>query len=147
MLLIQLVSFHNLIHIQLHAQTRLRRYLHHATFDFKRLFSQALIAFLPDPVGIDSGNFARRRRRNMSKHRQRNIKVVVRVRAPGQPKLMTHLRNADRTLHSPEVRIRQRDIHGLQRQRMSHLTPVGGDHVGGGRQTGSTTEFRHDFTA
>ena len=146
MLLVQLMRFHDLIHIQLHAQTRFCRNLHHAAFDFKRLFGQALVAFLPDPVGVDSGYFTRSRRRDMRKHRQRNIKVIVRVRSPGQPELMAHLRHTDRTLHSPEVRVRQWDIHRLQRQRMPHLTPVGGDHVGGGRQTGGAAELRHHFT-
>ena len=146
MLLIQLMRFHHLIHIQLHAQARFRRNLHHTALDCKRFFGQSLVTFLPDPMGIDSGNFPRRRRRDMSKHRQRNIKVVVRVRAPGQPELMAHLRHANRTLHRPEVRIRQRDIHGLQRQGMPHLTPVGSDHIGRRRQPGSSTEFRHHFT-
>jgi len=59
---------------------------------------------------------------------------------------MAHLRHAYGTLHSPKMRIRQRNINGLQRQRMPHLTPVGRDHIGRRRQSGSATEFCHHFT-
>ena len=60
---------------------------------------------------------------------------------------MTHLRHTYRTLHRPEMRIRKRDINGLQRERMAHLPPVGGDHIGGGRQARRATELRHHFAA
>jgi hypothetical protein len=30
---------------------------------------------------------------------------------------------------------------------MAHLTPVGGDHIGGGRQAGGAAELRHHFAA
>ena len=79
--LVQLMSFHYPIHIELHAQTRFRRYLYHPAFNFKGLFGQTLVTLLPDPVGVDGGNFTRRCRRHVGKHRQRDIKVVVRVRA------------------------------------------------------------------
>lgn len=58
MFLIQFVGFHHLIHIQLNAQTRCGWHLHHASFDLKRLSGQTLISFLPDPVGINSGDRA-----------------------------------------------------------------------------------------
>ena len=60
---------------------------------------------------------------------------------------MAHLRHANRSLHGPEVRVRQRDIHRLQGERMAHLPPVGGDHIGGGRQARRATELRHHFAA
>ena len=59
---------------------------------------------------------------------------------------MTHLRHTYRTLHRPEMRIRKRDINGLQRERMAHLPPVGGDHIGCGRQASCATELCHHFT-
>ena len=45
--LVKLMRFHDLVHIQLNAQPRRSRNLHHAAFDFKRLFGQALVALLP----------------------------------------------------------------------------------------------------
>ncbi len=45
------------------------------------------------------------------------------------------------------MRVSQRDVHGLQGQGVPHLTPVGGDHIGRGRQTGGTAELRHHFTS
>lgn len=59
---------------------------------------------------------------------------------------MAHLRHTYRTLHCPEMRIRQRDINGLQGERMAHLPPVGGDHIGCSRQTCRATELCHHFT-
>ena len=82
MFLIQLVGFHHLIHIQLNAQTRRGWHLHHAFFDLKRLSGQTLITFLPDPVSIDSGDRARCSSGHVGEHRQRDIKVVIGVRAP-----------------------------------------------------------------
>ena len=60
---------------------------------------------------------------------------------------MAHLRHANRALHRPEVRVCQRNIHRLQRERVPHLAPVGRDHVGGGWQPGGATELRHHFTS
>ena len=145
--LVQLMRFHDLVHIQLYAQTRRSRNLYHTAFDFKRLFGQALVALLPDPVGVDGGNVARRGSRHVGEHRQRDVEVVVGVRAPGQAELMAHLRHANRALHRPEVRVCQRNVHRLQRERVPHLTPVGRDHVGGGWQPGGATELRHHFTS
>ncbi|MNN30519.1 hypothetical protein D3C81_1441690 [compost metagenome] len=59
---------------------------------------------------------------------------------------MAHLRHAHRTLHRPEVRVGQGNIDRLQLDRMAHLPPVGGDHVGRGFQTRGATEFGHDFS-
>ena len=60
---------------------------------------------------------------------------------------MAHLRHAHGTLHGPEVRVGQRDIHRLQLDRMPHFTPVGGDHVGGGFQAGGAAKLCHHFAA
>ena len=50
-------------------------------------------------------------------HRQRDVEVVVGVGAPCQAELMAHLRHANRALHRPEVRVCQRNVHRLQRER------------------------------
>ncbi len=88
-------------------------------------------------VGIDRGVICRRRRGNMGKHRQRNIKVVAGVRALVSTELMTHLRHAYRALACPEVRVRQRGISTdcSFYQRMPHLTLAsrGRYHIGGRR--------------
>ncbi len=68
------------------------------------------------------------------------VQIEVQIRDTGigiperdQSRLFQAFRHAYRALHSPEVRVRQRDIDGLQRQRMPHLTPVGRYHIGGRR--------------
>ncbi len=45
------------------------------------------------------------------------------------------------------MRVGQRNIDRLQRQRMRHLAPVGGNHVGRRRQTGRTAELGHHLAA
>src|SRR5262249_37602958 len=58
--------------------------------DLERVFSQAL-AVLPDPVRVDCRDFAGRSGSDVSKHRKRNIELVVRMCAPGQAPIATHL--------------------------------------------------------
>ena len=70
-------------------------------------------------------------------------KSVVRVRAPGQARVAAGLGDAHGAGHGPEVRVRQRDVHRLQRQRVRELPPVGRDHVGRRRQSRRTAELRH----
>ena len=88
------MGFMDLIPVNLHAQPRRIRYGNLAIDDFQRIFRQAGFPFLPNPVGVDGGRVTRRRRANVGKHRQRNIKVVVRVTAPGQPPVIAQLRHA-----------------------------------------------------
>lgn len=45
------------------------------------------------------------------------------------------------------MRVRQRDVDGIEHHRMAHFTPVGGDHIGGDRQPGGTTELGHHLPA
>jgi hypothetical protein len=45
------------------------------------------------------------------------------------------------------VRVGQRDVHALQRQRVRQLPPVGGDHVGGRGQAGGAAELGHHLAA
>ena len=106
-----------------------------------------LLAVLPDPVGVDRGDLARRGRRHMREHRQRDVEMVVGMRAPGQAVVAAGLRHAHRALHGPEMRIGQRDVDRAQAQAMRELPPVGRDHVGRGRQAGGAAELRHDLAA
>ncbi len=55
----------------------------------------------------------------MREHGQRHVEVVVRMRAPGQAPVAAGLRHAHRAGHGPEVRVGQRDVDRLQRQRMA----------------------------
>ena len=72
--------------------------------------------------------------------------MVVGMCTPGPAPFTAHLRNAHRTLHGPEMRVSQRNIHGLQHDGMPHLPPVCINHVGCCRQTCRPAEFAHDFT-
>ena len=113
--------------------------------DLERLFRQTFLILLPDPMRVQCGDLPRRGGSDMGEHGQRDIEMIVGVRAPGQPPFMAHLCDANRALHGPEVRIGQRDIHGMQPDRMPHLAPIRGDHVGGRREPGRPSEFGHYF--
>ena len=54
-------------------------------FNFQRIFRQAGLTLLPNPVCVDSGWVTRCRRANVGKHRQRNIEMVIGVTTPGEP--------------------------------------------------------------
>ncbi len=117
-----------------------------SVFNLQRIFGQTTIALLPNPVGIDSGRITRCRRAHMGKHRQRDIKVVIRMAAPGQPPVVAKLRHADCTGKRPEVRIGKWNIYRIEHHRMTHFAPVGGDHVGRDGQAGRPSKLRHHFT-
>lgn len=59
---------------------------------------------------------------------------------------MVYLRYTYRILYCLEMRIRQRDINGLQGERMVYLSLVGGDYIGCSRQICRATEFCYYFT-
>ncbi len=84
---------------------------------------------------------------HMGEHGQGDVEVVVGVRAPGQAPVAAGLAHAHRAGHGPEMRVGQRNIDGLQRQRMGHLAPVGGNHVGGRGQAGGAAELGHHLAA
>ena len=136
----------HLHHVQLHTQAWLLGHLHVAAFDLQWLLGQAL-AVLPYPVRVNGGDLARRGCAHMREHGQRDVEVVVGMGAPGQAKRLAQLRHTHRAGHGPEMRVGQRNVDRLQRQAVRHLAPVGGDHVGGGRQTSGAAEFGHHFAA
>ncbi|RMW13823.1 hypothetical protein ALP03_00918 [Pseudomonas amygdali pv. tabaci] len=138
------MSLGQLVHVQLDAQPRLLGHIDLTADNLQRGLGQAL-AVLPDPVGINRRDVARCRSGNVGEHRQRNIEMVVGMRAPGQTPFVAHLRHTYRALHGPEVRISQWNVHRLQLNGMAHFPPVGGDHVGGSLQPGSAPELGHDF--
>src|SRR5260370_22825950 len=100
--------------------------------DLQRFFGKRL-AVLPDPVRIDRRDLARRGGADMGEHGKRDIKMIVGMRAPGQPIVAAGLRHAYRALHGPEMRIGEWDVDRSEPQRMAELAPVGRDHVGRGR--------------
>ncbi len=53
------------------------RHLYQPAFDLKRFFGQTLIAFLPDPVRINSSNFTRCSSGYMGKHRREISKWLL----------------------------------------------------------------------
>ena len=122
-----------------------------ATFpflDFDRLTCQPL-SVLPNPVRVDRGDLAGCSRGRMREHRERDIEVIVGVRAPGEAPIVAHLRHAHRALHGPEVRIGKRNVHRLQDDPhgVTLLAPVSRDHVGRSGQAGGAAEFGHHLTA
>ena len=117
-----------------------------AVNDLQRVFGEAL-AVLPDPMGVDRGDFAGRCRGYVGKHCERDVKVIVGVRAPGEAPLAAELGHADRALHRPEVRIGQGYVDGVELNRMLELAPVGGDHVRRGGKAGGAAKLRHDLAA
>src|SRR5204862_4543382 len=94
--------------------------------NFERLPREAL-PVLPDPVGIDGRDFARSCRRHMCDHRERNVEVIIGVRAPGQTPRLTNLCHTHGALHRPKMWICQRYVDGLKLDRMAQLPPVGCD--------------------
>ncbi len=73
--------------------------------------------------------------------------MVVGVRAPGKAEIVAELRHPDGALHRPEMRIRQRNVDGLQHDGMAHFPPVRGDHVGCRRKARRASELRQYLTA
>ena len=65
--------------------------------------------------------------------------------APGQPPVIAQLRHPNRAGERPEVRVRQRNIDGVEHDRMPHFAPVGGYHVSRHRQPGGAAELSHHF--
>ena len=133
-------------HVEIDTEARPIRQANRAGFDAQRLLREPL-AVLPDPVRVDGGDAARRRGGYVSEHGERNVEVVVRVRPPREAPVAAGLRNAHGSGQRPEMRVGERDVDGLQRQRMAQLAPVGRDHVGGRRQAGGTAELGHHLAA
>src|SRR5436305_736296 len=69
------------------------------------------------------------------------------MRAPGEAPIAAHLRYTHGAAERPEMWVGERDIDGARLDGVAHLAPVGGDHVGGGRDTGGAAELGHDFAA
>ena len=89
---VQAVGALHFVHVQLHTQTRLLGQVNETILDLERLLGQALTV-LPDPVRVDGRDAPRRGSAHMGEHRQRDIEVVVGMRAPGQSKGLAHLRH------------------------------------------------------
>ena len=112
----RLVSFVRLLdfgHVDFEAEAGFVRYANETPLNFVRRFGEAL-AILPDPVGVDRRYLAWRGGTNVGEHGERNIKVVVRMRAPGEAEHFAQLRDTHRALHGPEVRVGKRNVDRLQ---------------------------------
>ncbi len=112
-----------------------------AADDAQRLLGEPLQALLPDPVRVQGVVRSGRRRAAVGDHGQRDVEVVVGVAPPRQAHCVAQLGDAHRAPHGPEVRVGERDGHRLQGERVGELPPVGGDHVGGGGQSGGAAEL------
>ena len=65
---------------------------------------------------VQGGVLAGRRGADVSEHRQGDIEVVIGVRAPCQVELLADLRDPDRALHGPEVRVGKGNVDAVQRE-------------------------------
>src|ERR1700736_6389181 len=68
------------------------------------------LAVLPDPVGIDRSDLARRGGADMGEHGERDVKVIVGMRAPGEAVVAAGLSHPHRALHGPEMRVGEWDV-------------------------------------
>ena len=84
---------------------------------------------------------------DVGEHRERDVEVIVRMRAPGEAPVAARLRDAHRAAKRPEMRVGERDVDRLQGERVGELAPVGGDHVGRRRQAGRAAELGHHLAA
>ncbi len=84
---------------------------------------------------------------DVGEHGERDVEVVVGVRAPGEAPLAAELGDSDGALHGPEVRVGEGDVDGVELGGVLELAPVGGDHVGCGGEAGGAAEFGHDLAA
>ena len=66
------------IDVELDAESWLLRNLDLAILDLERIFGE-LLAFLPNPVGVNGGDFPRSCSSAMRKHRQGDVKMIVGV--------------------------------------------------------------------
>ncbi len=113
--------------VQFHAQTGRIRNGNFSVFNLQRIFGQATIALLPNPVGIDDGRITGAPAPtwvNIARYRNGCWNGSPRS-APASAKL----RHADCTGKRPEVEIGKWNIHRIEHYRMAHFAPVGGDHI------------------
>src|SRR5450759_4395858 len=101
MLTIQQVRLLDLVEVERYSKTRRLGHPDHAPGDHERLARESLTV-LPDPVRVDRCNLTGRRGGRVSKHRERDVEMIVRVRTPRKAEVAAHLRDADRALHRPE---------------------------------------------
>src|SRR3974390_2157890 len=98
-----------LLEIELYSQSGPLRHSDLTRDDPEWLFCQPL-SVLPNPMGVDRRDAAGSGGSDLREHGQRDVEVIVGMRPPGEPKFPAQLRDADRALHGPEVRIGQRNV-------------------------------------
>ena len=111
---IQFIGLHDLVAVDLDTKTALLGKVNAAVNDLHRLLGQALTAFLPDPVCVDTIELAGYCCCALYNHGKADVKVVIGVASPHQAEVIAELADANGTVHGPEMRICQRNIHCLQ---------------------------------
>src|SRR3569623_1992868 len=103
MLFVKLMCFLDHDHVVLDTEAMPLWHTHQSTFDLRRLLGEAL-AVLPVPMRIERGYAPRRGGADLRKHGERDVEMIVGMRAPCQAPFVTNLRDPDRALHRPEMR-------------------------------------------
>ena len=80
---VKLVCLHNLLHVEMYAETRCIRNLQLTADDLWRIVEE-ILTILPDPVGIERSRIADRSGTHLGKCCQCDVEVVVGVHAPGK---------------------------------------------------------------
>src|SRR5581483_10738354 len=106
---IEIVGALDGIEVQLNAEAGALGQSNVAVSDLERIACE-MLPVLPDPVGIDGGDVAGRGGGGVRHHGERDVEMVVGVRAPGESVVATGLRYAHRALHRPEMRVGERNV-------------------------------------
>ena len=80
---VKLICLHDLLHVEMYAESRCIRNLQLAADDLWRIIEE-ILTVLPDPVGIERCRIADRSGTHLCKGCQCDVEVVVRVYAPGK---------------------------------------------------------------
>src|SRR5881394_1395219 len=82
--LVKFVRVFDLRHVGLNAESRSIGNVDGAVHNLQRLFGQSL-PVLPNPMCINSSNFSRCGGGNVREHCERDVEMIIRVRAPSEP--------------------------------------------------------------
>src|ERR1035441_10158460 len=102
--IVEVVRALDSIEVEFNAEAGSLGHCNHAVLDLERIACQ-LLSVLPDPMRVHGRDSARCGRGDMRDHGERDIEVVVGVRAPSESVIATSLRHMHRALHGPEMRI------------------------------------------
>ena len=80
---VESVCLHDAVHIEMDAKSGRIRHLQLSADDLRRVTKEVLTV-LPDPVGIQRSGVSDRRCADLRKCRQRDVKMVIGMNAPGK---------------------------------------------------------------